>query len=176
MSPPLLGAAAGSQSILFLGLLLFGGVSILVIIAAIRRNREALKNPDASSALRSARTRRAAPLAYPVNVTLGYDGFWLEGSTIPAEAIIVYVYMLGTISKSGQVRYVPRANGHFVYTGAKPDGVEVIRVSVDGSDSTDFDYVPSDSTDYSTPAAAWYATHDPRPDNTPVERSDPPAY
>lgn len=179
MSPPLFGAAAGSQSILFLGLLLFGGVSIFVIIAAIRRNREALETHQAATALRSSRTRRAASLAYPVNVVLGYDGFWLEGATIPAGALIVYVYMVATNSHSGQIRYVPRANGHFVYTGAKPDGVEVIRVSVDGADSPDVEYFPPDTidtTDSSTAAVAWYATQDHRPENTPVERSDPPAY
>lgn len=171
MSPPLFGTSFGIVPFLFFGAVLAGIAAVVYFIAAFRPNRDAWED----AILKGKRTPGQLP--YPVEVTLGYDGFWLKGPSVPLGAIITFVYVAGTISKAGRVRYAAQANGHFVYTGAKPDRVEVLRIFTDDNDDSDVTYLPTaDSTDFSTPAAAWYATQGNTPDNTPVERADPPAY
>lgn len=159
------------------GLVALGIVVIIVVVAASRRNDD-----QRDSALFPGR-RSPVRLAYPVDVALAADGFWLQGAAIPLGALIAYVYVSQGISRSGRVRFAPGTNGHFVYTGSKPTTVEILRVVEDGSDdSLDVDYLPtSDSTviDPNTSvagAAAWFATQSPPATNLPLERSDPPAY
>lgn len=190
MSPLPLGAAAGSQTILFFGLLIFGGVSLLVVITAIRRNREATKDREATaySLARARRLRRPEPLPYPINVRLGYDGFWLESPSLPAGALIYYECTFETKVRRDRVRYAPHANGHFIYSGEKPLGVQVVRVVLPGEmDDGDRGIgietdVAGDSGESSAAAAAWHFSHGHhQPDDLSVDRGhspsfDPPAY
>lgn len=170
MPPPPL-AAAGSAALFFLGLLFFGGFALFALLAALRKNRAAIMG---AAQLRAGPLRGSA--AYPVAVTLGDDGFWLLGDTVPKGALILYAYLSGAQRHSGRVRYRPGAQGQFVYTGGKPESAEVLGVTVDEPGTQDPDFFPADSISFDAPAVAWYATQAEPASSPPPERQDPPAY
>ena len=176
MSPHLFGAAAGSNGFFLLGLLAFGGIVMAVIIAAILKDRGTTEEQEALAALRSGRPRTTPALAYPVNVVLGNDGFWLEGSTIPPGSLIAYAYLTATQSQAGKVRYAPGAKGQFVYTGTKPEVVDVLHIGADEPDVTDVDQFSSSTTPFDIPTVAWAATQTRQTDSPSSDRPDPPAY
>lgn len=150
-----------------------GAVWALVIWA---RKREQRRWPEGSSRALSGKN---PSLPYPITVRFGADGFWLLGEMIPAGSLIAYVYVTEGRVKSGDVSYVARASGHFVYTGSTPSQVEVIRISpphMSDAETDDEFIVTTDETDNATPVAAWYAVQHPPPRDPPVERADPPAY
>src|SRR5258706_11495798 len=64
----------------------------------------------------------------PVNPTtrLAEDGFWL--SSFEPSAIVYYHYWSGGTRHAGQIAFQPGNDGRqFVYTGVRPDRVEIVR-------------------------------------------------
>jgi len=104
----------------------------------------------------------------------GPDGFWLKGDPAFRNSIVYYrCHTAGTVI-TGNVCFTPAMGGHFVYTGSTPTRVEITQVLSDTGTDIDFNAGPMlvVDTDYTTPAATWYASGGDAPDNPP----NPPAY
>jgi hypothetical protein len=126
------------------------------------------------AAARTASRVAASASRPPLNVVtqLGPDGFWL--SSFEPASIVYYQYWAAGARHTGQIAFQPGNDGRqFVYTGVRPDQVEIVRVAGPSGDFTPgpATYVDDGSTDITTPilgAAAAAAVYD-------AVSSDPPA-
>lgn len=65
----------------------------------------------------------------PVNAVtqVGPDGFWL--SSLDPGSVIYYQYWADDVKREGQIVFRPGNDGRqFVYTGMRPNNVEIVRV------------------------------------------------
>ena len=159
-----------------LGLLGFGGLVVVWIFVKVWKNRQGGDEPDAAASFGGSPLGNKGGFGNQVKFKLGLDGFWLEGGAVTLGSWISYRYLCEGKWHVGRVRYQPGATGQFVYTGARPESVEILAVQAEGAESIDFDSSSiSDTTNFDTPTAAWYATRDSSSDAT-TAGQDPPAY
>ena len=122
--PPSSWGSGSSCAILALLLLIGAG-----ILAALRRGGST-RYPDASPA-RPPRAQRSGPrpVSRPVvHVERVNDGFWLNLPAVPPGAQVHYRYLLQGQHRSGKMPYEPGPRGLFIYTGDRPQDVEVLEV------------------------------------------------
>jgi hypothetical protein len=78
---------------------------------------------------------------------LAEDGFWL--SSYEPASIVYYHYWAAGTRHEGQIVFQPGNDGRqFIYTGARPEQVQIVRVVGPSGSAT---YVQDDSTDFTTP-------------------------
>jgi sulfatase modifying factor 1 len=88
---------------------------ILVLIRLVARSQATSKNPLAA---------RHEPSLVPSPVRTVDDGFWIDGNW-PAGTALRLHYLLGGAATDQELIYRPGPDGHFVYTGSRPDAVSV---------------------------------------------------
>jgi formylglycine-generating enzyme required for sulfatase activity len=69
-------------------------------------------------------------------VRLADDGFWLEGSEFPPNAVVRYRCVVGGEAKVDRIVIEPGPRGTFVYTGGRPERVEILEVVQQGASQT----------------------------------------
>lgn len=155
-------------------------VAAIVIVAAVKRGGGKPK-------LREAVPSSRPDLIASVNVAIGDDGFWLRSAVVAAGMIIGFRYLVASGGKTSQVQFAPGPDGHWVYTGQRPDHVEITHVSSAESGSGDGSVLGDIGNNFGRDlflADAWHrsqqtadVTPPPLPGTSSVfARSDPPAY
>jgi formylglycine-generating enzyme required for sulfatase activity len=114
------------------------GMAILVVVIVIRSLVRSAANRAGVSA--GARPPRALTSYGPLQVRteLGDDGFWLLADATMSGFIIHYLMQTAGQERAGQILCQPGADGRqFVYTGARPDQVVIIKAEAteDGGDA-----------------------------------------
>jgi formylglycine-generating enzyme required for sulfatase activity len=118
---------------------LFGlGLVIVAIVAAVRSLGRDTTSPAASGPGLS--TTRSLTSYGPINVRteLADDGFWLLANATMTGYLIHYHLLAGDQERDGQILCQPGADGRqFVYTGARPEKVQIMK-----TEATDDDVPP----------------------------------
>ncbi len=154
---------------------------IVVVVLIASRRRNATAGGGAAQLFTSSR----ADLVSTVRVTVAPDGFWLRSAAVAAGMFIGYRYLVASGGRTSQVQFAPGPDGHFVFTGERPDHVEITHVTPAES-GIDPDVVVSDSgstfsRDLLT-AETWRRTHQyddsppPPPTSSTFQPPAPPAY
>jgi hypothetical protein len=101
---------------------------------------------------------------------LGQDGFWIVACPAEPGSIVHYHFWAGGAKHSGQVPSQPGADGRqFVYTGARPERVSIVRI-MQLSEDVQPDIIPPI---LGAAATIWSASSDDRPDMSSAPRSPP---
>ena len=101
---------------------------------------------------------------------LGQDGFWIVSCPAEPGSIVHYHFWAGGAKRSGQVPFQPGADGRqFVYTGARPERVAIVRI-VESSDDMQPDIIPPI---LGASAMIWGSSSDDRPDTSSAPPSPP---
>ena len=160
---------------------IFSVVVIGLIIALARR-----RGGNGSGGVSAQSSSSRAGLVSTVSVSIAPDGFWLRSAAVAAGMFVGYRYLVASGGRTSQVQFVPGPDGHFVFTGERPDHVEITHVT-SAESGIDRSVVVSDtgstySRDLLT-AETWSQTHrrdddspPPFPTSSTFEPPAPPAY
>ena len=139
-----------------LGLLcpLFGFALVVVIIVIIVR-AIARAGSDAAGGVQA---------SLPNVITqLGADGFWIVSCPAEPASMIHYHFWSGGVKHSGQVPFQPGTDGRqFVYTGARPEQVTIVRI-IEPVDDIQLDIAPPI---FGAAAAIFGSSSDDQPDTS----------
>jgi hypothetical protein len=103
---------------------------------------------------------------------LGQDGFWIVSCPAEPGSIVHYHFWTGGVKHSGQVPFQPGADGRqFVYTGARPEQVSIVRI-LQVSEDVQPDIIPPI---LGAAATIWASSSDDQPD-TPSAPPSPPSF
>ena len=101
---------------------------------------------------------------------LGQDGFWIVSCPAEPGSIVHYHFWTGGVKRSGQVPFQPGADGRqFVYTGARPEQVSIVRI-LQVSEDVQPDIIPPI---LGAAATIWASSSDDRPDVSSAPPSPP---
>jgi sugar/nucleoside kinase (ribokinase family) len=131
---------------------LFGFALVVVIIVIIVR---------AIARAGSGAAGGIQPSLPNVVTQLGDDGFWIVSCPADPASMIHYHFWAGGVKHSGQVPFQPGTDGRqFVYTGARPEQVMIVRI-IEPADDIQPDIVPPI---FGAAAAIFGSSSDDRPD------------
>ncbi len=140
---------------------LFGFALVVVIIVIIVR---------AIARAGSGAAGGIQPSLPNVVTQLGDDGFWIASCLADPASMLHYHFWSGGVKHSGQVPFQPGTDGRqFVYTGARPEQVTIVRV-VEPADDIQPDIAPPL---LGAAAALWSASSDDQPDTSSAPPSPP---
>ena len=140
---------------------LFGFALVVVIIVIIVR---------AIARAGSGAAGGIQPSLPNVVTQLGDDGFWIASCPADPASMIHYHFWSGGVKHSGQVPFQPGNDGRqFVYTGARPEQVTIVRI-VEPADDIQPDIAPPL---LGAAAALWSASSDDQPDTSSAPPSPP---
>ena len=101
---------------------------------------------------------------------LGQDGFWIVSCPAEPGSMVHYHFWTGGVKHSGQVPFQPGADGRqFVYTGARPEQVSIVRI-LQVSEDVQPDIIPPI---LGAAATIWASSSDDRPDVSSAPPSPP---
>ena len=138
------------------------GFAIVVVVIIIVVRAIARAGSGASSGIH--------PSLPNVVTQLGDDGFWIVSCPADLASMIHYHFWSGGVKHSGQVPFQPGTDGRqFVYTGARPEQVTIVRI-VGPADDIQPDIAPPL---LGAAAALWSASSDDQPDTSNAPPSPP---
>jgi len=142
---------------------LFGFALVVVIIVIIVR---------AIARAGSGAAGGIQPSLPNVVTQLGDDGFWIVSCPADPASMIHYHFWSGGVKHSGQVPFQPGTDGRqFVYTGARPEQVTIVRI-IEPADDIQPDIAPPI---FGAAAAIFGSSSDDQPD-TPSAPPPPPQF
>ena len=101
---------------------------------------------------------------------LGQDGFWIVSCPVEPGSLVHYHFWTAGVKHSGQVPFQPGADGRqFVYTGARPEQVSIVRI-LQVSEDVQPDIIPPI---LGAAATIWASSSDDRPDVSSAPPSPP---
>lgn len=111
----------------FAWLLALPVISFFLFVAAaiIRAIAKSIGATSSGSGRPSLAPTSTLSSAQPLSVRLGEDGFWIVGAGVSAGTPVACRYSVNGNPQSQSVRFEPGPQGHFVFTGSRPENVSV---------------------------------------------------